>query len=832
MRFGRILQISTYTPWRGNYIDYAKLKKLLRDDESAPSSPTTEISDQWTDEDEGKFVDELVNVQLEKVHTFHKDTHEKLRDRTARCEAKLDTIAVSEHGVPEGKDQAQNGGAVESKEDGAGLMTPAGEDESNGNGKKAMPSEEEKQKVLKQVLSELDHITKETNELEKYSRINYTGFLKAAKKHDRKRGASYRVRPLLQVRLAALSFNKEDYSPLLYRLSAMYSFVRQHLEGADKSRISMSESQQGQEEYTSHKFWVHPENLLELKTMILRRLPVLVYNPQTSKIAEGTQPDPSMTSIYFDNPSLSLYTRKTDQGEASSLRLRWYGQLKSRPAIFIEKKTVKEDDTSSDTRLTSKEKYIQRFIKGEYGMEKQIQKLSDRAGPDSDEVQRLKTNVEEIQSFIKENNLQPMLRANYTRTAFQIPGDDRVRISLDTNVAFIREDAIDERPCRDPEAWHRTDIDNNEMEYPFSSIRKGEIVRFPFALLEIKVRNAGSKKSEWVQDITSSHLVKEAPRFSKFVHGVAQLFDDHVNTFPFWLSEMETDIRRDPQQAYEEEQAKRRKELDDESAVGSLLKSKPSPSQGRSQSGQAGVQSPVGSPTVTESFLKNHTGPNGKSSGYGTMTARQAQIEETAEEPDEDETGHHAHESERRTTPGGLKSLLPAFSTSKYAQAQRSRQAQLPPGVSKPDYWIKDQGPVKVEAKVWLANQRTFIKWQHVSVLLASLSLGLYNAAGENNDVARALAVVYTIVAALAGAWGYAIYMWRVSLIQRRSGKDFDAITGPVVVCVGLIVALVLNFAFKYQAITQGKTSGEHDRSTGSSVGNQTAYSAAHTGEL
>lgn len=143
-----------------------------------------------------------------------------------------------------------------------------------------------------------------------------------------------------------------------------------------------------------------------------------------------------------------------------------------------------------------------------------------------------------------------------------------------------------------------------------------------------------------------------------------------------------------------------------------------------------------------------------------------------------------------------LKDLFPSFSTSKYAQAKRSR-GHLPPGVQEPSYWIKDQGPVKVEAKVWLANQRTFIKWQHVSVLLGTLGLGLYNAAGENNNVARALAVVYTLVALFTGAWGYGIYMWRVSLIQKRSGKDFDAITGPVVVCLGLIVALILNFAFK-----------------------------------
>ena len=97
--------------------------------------------------------------------------------------------------------------------------------------------------------------------------------------------------------------------------------------------------------------------------------------------------------------------------------------------------------------------------------------------------------------------------------------------------------------------------------------------------------------------------------------------------------------------------------------------------------------------------------------------------------------------------------------------------------------WIKDQGPVKVEAKVWLANQRTYIKWQHVSVLLASLSLGLYNAAGEGNNIARALAVVYTCIAAFTLAWGYGMYMYRARLIRERSGKDFDSILGPLVVC-------------------------------------------------
>ncbi|KAF2716804.1 SPX-domain-containing protein [Polychaeton citri CBS 116435] len=792
MRFGQTLRESIYTPWKDNYIDYSKLKKLLREDEPASAASDGAGNDRWTEEDEGAFVDELVNVQLERVHEFHKDTYEKLRDRTAKCEARLDDVAVHPKSQTNGEGQG---------------------DSDIGNGKRPVPSEQEKQKIVKEVLTQLDDITKEINELEKYSRINYAGFLKAAKKHDRKRGQAYRVRPLLQVRLAALPFNKEDYSPLLYRLSAMYNFVRQHHGNVDQARMSrgmsMSDSRQDLDEYVSYKFWVHPENLLEVKTLILRRLPVLVYNPQTSKIAEGSRPDPSMTSIYFDSPAFKLYTNKVDHGEASSLRLRWYGQLNSKPDIWIEKKTVKEDDTSEESKFTTKEKYIQRFINDEYKMEKQIQKLKDRAGPESGEAVKLEQSVDEIQAFIKENKLQPVLRASYSRTAFQIPGDDKVRVSLDTDLAFIREDALDtDRPCRDPDSWHRTDIDNSELEYPYTSIRKGEISRFPFALLEVKVRNAANRKNpEWIQDLMSSHLIKEAPRFSKFVHGVASLFEDYVNTFPFWLSDVETDIRRDPQQAFEEEQAKKQKEREDEFAVGSLIKSSMPKSSPKQRSHRGAVMSPVGSPDLAQSKATINSVDSRKPRNYGSIAAGNALQENVAEEADDDETGQQAHDSGQPIS-GGLKGLFPSFSTSKYAEARRNR-TKLPPGVVKPEVWIKDQGPVKVEAKVWLANQRTFIKWQHVSVLLASLSLGLYNAAGEHNNIARALALVYTLVAILTAAWGYGIYMWRINLIQKRSGKDFDAITGPVVVCLGLIFALALNFGFKYRlAVEQREQHG------------------------
>lgn len=317
---------------------------------------------------------------------------------------------------------------------------------------------------------------------------------------------------------------------------------------------------------------------------------MLVYNPQTSKVVEGSQPDPTITSLYFDNKQFALYTKKIDKvSQASSLRLRWFGHLRDKPEILLEKKTIREEDNSSEIRFPIKEKYIQPFIAGEYKMEKSIQKLYDRNGQSS-ATSHLETSVEEIQDFIKTDQLQPVVRANYTRTAFQIPGDNRVRISLDTDLAFIREDALDQdRPCRPSDDWHRNDIDKVGMEYPFSDIRRGEVARFPYAVLEIKIKDgAPKKKTDWLDDLMSSHLVKEEPRFSKFVHGVAQLFEDHVNSFPFWLSDLETDIRRDPEDAFREEQEKKAKQAEDDMRVGSLMGSK---SVG---SFKAAVGSPVG----------------------------------------------------------------------------------------------------------------------------------------------------------------------------------------------------------------------------------------------
>lgn len=212
MRFGKTLQASIHPPWRDHYIDYAKIKKLLRegDDSDSELTPVSRADQMegWTENDESEFVHELVNVQLEKVNNFQREMNEQLKSRTASCEARLEQLVST---TPAGGPRSS--------------LSPAG----------GQVGGEERQKTLTQVLEDLDGITSDINELEKFSRVNFTGFLKAAKKHDRRSRAGpsakgkgkgkgrgdtsgeYKVRPLLQVRLSALEFNREDYSPLLYR---------------------------------------------------------------------------------------------------------------------------------------------------------------------------------------------------------------------------------------------------------------------------------------------------------------------------------------------------------------------------------------------------------------------------------------------------------------------------------------------------------------------------------------------------------------------------------------------------------------------------------------
>jgi SPX domain protein involved in polyphosphate accumulation len=212
MRFGKTLREAIYPPWKDQYVDYSKLKTLLRED-----GPQDEDKP-WTEDDEARFCEEILNVQLEKVAAFQESTFKKLEQRTAQAGEKLRDL-VPEEGKPKG-------------------------DITLGR--------------FRELEGELDSITNDVKELKKYSNINYTAFLKIVKKHDRKRGNRYKVRPMLQISLSKRPFNSEQsYAPLLNKLSLMYFVIRQNLEESSEQRTSSTSDAplqlQSGEKYTAYK---------------------------------------------------------------------------------------------------------------------------------------------------------------------------------------------------------------------------------------------------------------------------------------------------------------------------------------------------------------------------------------------------------------------------------------------------------------------------------------------------------------------------------------------------------------------------------------------------
>lgn len=216
MKFGKTLSNSIYGPWRDQYVDYDKLKGLLREAKDAQSG----LQDNWTEDDESRFAEELLNVQLEKVNSFQTEKYQDIKARTAQCEAKLESLHLTGGSSKDGKGDAP---------------APSDGDE----------------KLLRDILPELDAISNEISQLERFSRINFSGFRKIVKKHDRRRGAGYRLRAILSSRLASLPLNTEDYSPLLYRLSAMYSFIRHRLQDEAVGQNPTMDNRVDDEEYES-----------------------------------------------------------------------------------------------------------------------------------------------------------------------------------------------------------------------------------------------------------------------------------------------------------------------------------------------------------------------------------------------------------------------------------------------------------------------------------------------------------------------------------------------------------------------------------------------------
>ncbi|KIM67622.1 hypothetical protein SCLCIDRAFT_21126 [Scleroderma citrinum Foug A] len=110
---------------------------------------------------------------------------------------------------------------------------------------------------------------------------------------------------------------------------------------------------------------------------------------------------------------------------------------------------------------------------------------------------------------------------------------------------------------------------------------------------------------------------------------------------------------------------------------------------------------------------------------------------------------------------------------------------------------------LKVEAKVWFANERTWISWLTVAILLGTLSLALFNASKE--PIARNFAYTYAAISIGVVIYGFTLYQSRISMIRKRDPGHYDDIVGPVVVSALLFFAVLANFVIRVRDLRQQK---------------------------
>ncbi len=307
-------------------------------------------------------------------------------------------------------------------------------------------------------------------------------------------------------------FYKENFDALIVQLSRLYNLVR------TRGHPVMGDSSAGggQSAFVRQttKYWVHPDNYVQLKLVILKHLPVLVFNPDKA----FEQADAAISSIYFDNEPLDLYLGRLEKTEgAEAIRMRWYGGMDVK-TIFVERKTHREDWTgekSVKARFPLREDQLNDYLSGKLVMDETFEAQRKKGKKSDKEIDGMIKLAREVQAAVREKKLGPVMRTFYNRTAFQLPGDARVRISMDTQLSLIREDNWDGK-TRAGNNWRRTDIG---IDWPFEQLPKEDKELFPYGVLEVKLQTQlGQEPPEWVRDLVSSHLVSPLLLFAAALH--------------------------------------------------------------------------------------------------------------------------------------------------------------------------------------------------------------------------------------------------------------------------------------------------------------------------
>ena len=144
-----------------------------------------------------------------------------------------------------------------------------------------------------------DTIAKSFLTLEKYVNINFMGFHKILKKHD-KNSPQHQCKQFYINRMHNQAWVRGDYSDVVVRLSNIYSTLRND-DDYNKTEENNRDASQSSSSFlrSTTKYWVRMEDVSKVKYAILKYLPVFLQKTST-----GESDSQLTNSVYFDNDQL------------------------------------------------------------------------------------------------------------------------------------------------------------------------------------------------------------------------------------------------------------------------------------------------------------------------------------------------------------------------------------------------------------------------------------------------------------------------------------------------------------------------------------------------
>ncbi|KAI9313256.1 VTC domain-containing protein [Dichotomocladium elegans] len=720
MKFGNHLSENILTPWRFEYIQYTPLKRELK---------SRQLDHPWNAEDEDWF-SQTLSYELTKVLRFIGQKYQELDCRLHYCEQTLRN--ASTYWSVDGHYASIKDGLVEA------LYT--------------------------------------LNDMDRFVILNRTGFQKMIKKHDKwTRLSSYDKYSTFD---ADFQHKQKLLDGLFVKLSQLLDVCRprppittllddgKHRSLADDD----NDDDAGAFERATEKYWVHPEHIAEVKAILLLNLPVLRYKADTPY----DPTESAISSVYFDNKTFDLYTERLQRSEgAEAIRLRWYGPCTSKD-IYVERKTHhapwRANHASVKDRFRLDEVLVDDYLSGLYtprmiadGLLQDKKKKSIAADAEF--------TAQGVIESVRKKHLEPMLRCYYNRTAFQHVNEPRLRVSLDTNLAFVREDGSRRRTDVRPQGhWRREDVG---IDYPFRHLNAEDVYLFPYAILETKIQtHLGQRAPDWLTALTESHLVHPVPRFSKYLHGASRFFGARLSTMPWWTDELNSvDIRRRPKTSYT-----------GLSRVPSLhplaiqLDDEEYDSDKRNSSVATIVVDEDAAEEENEKLFARPPSPaamivKSKAPAFGRILPSRSRLR-------------------AKRIQGWLRKKIirrwPTNSSSSSNAAASRRMAMLPP---------PSTSRVKAEPKTFFANERTFISWLQFCGLMLTISLSLINFGDHIAQLCGGLFLVIAAVLAIYSLWRYQYRAWQ---IRTRSTARYDDMYGPAILCVLIVAAIIVNFNLRF----------------------------------